>query len=410
MLASLSLIILVGISTAYIFKKIKLPKIIGMISAGIILGPYVLNFLDPEILHISAELREIALIIILLRAGLSLDLNDLKKVGRPSILLSFIPAIFEMLAFLIFGPILLKISLIDSLILGAIIAAVSPAVVVPRMVDYIENNYGTKKSIPQMIIAASSSDDIFVIVLFTSFLNISKEGQVSPQTFLNIPVSIFLGVSVGMILGYLLFVFFQSFSEHHSSIRNSTKLIILLAFAFGMVAIEEHLNGLVAFSALLATISMASMLKHKIKLQTSHVLSEKYGKLWLFAEIILFVLVGASVDIRYTLEIGLIGILLLVIALIFRSVGVFVSLIKTNLNFKEKLFCVIAFLPKATVQAAIGSIPLAAGLSSGKVILSIAVLSILITAPLGAISMDYTYKKLLHKDEGFVSDIKVSAH
>lgn len=398
MLASLSLIILVGISTAYIFKKIKLPRIIGMILAGIILGPYVLNFLEPTILNISAELREIALIIILLRAGLSLDINDLKKVGRPSILLSFVPAVFEMLGFLIFGPILLKLSIIDSLILGAIIAAVSPAVVVPRMVDYIENSYGTKKSIPQMIIAASSSDDIFVIVLFTSFLNIAKEGQITATSFLNIPVSIFLGISIGMIIGYLLFVFFQTFSEHHSSIRNTTKLIILIAFSFGLVAIEEHLNGYVAFSALLATISMASMLKHKIKLQTSHVLSEKYGKLWLFAEILLFVLVGASVDIRYTMEIGLAGVLIIFLALLFRSVGVFVSLIKTELNFKEKLFCVIAFLPKATVQAAIGSIPLAQGLASGKVILSIAVLSILITAPLGAISMDYTYKKLLTKD------------
>lgn len=399
MLASLSLIILVGISTAFIFKKIKLPRIIGMILAGIIIGPYVLNFLEPSILNISADLREIALIIILLRAGLSLDINDLKKVGRPSILLSFIPAVFEILGFVVFGPILLKISIIDSLILGAIIAAVSPAVVVPRMVDYIETGYGTKKSIPQMIIAASSSDDIFVIVLFTSFLNIAKEGQVSFTSFLNIPISIFLGVVIGMILGYLLYVFFQSFSQHHSSIRNSTKLIILLAFAFGMVAIEERLNGLIAFSALLATISMASMLKHKIKLETSHVLSERYGKLWLFAEIVLFVLVGASVDIRYTLEIGLVGILLIILALVFRSVGVFVSLIKTGLNFKEKLFCVIAFLPKATVQAAIGSIPLAAGLASGKVILSIAVLSILLTAPLGAISLDYTYKKLLTNDK-----------
>lgn len=399
MLASLSLIILVGISTAFIFKKIKLPKIIGMILAGIILGPYVLNLLEPSILNISADLREIALIIILLRAGLSLDLNDLKKVGRPSILLSFIPAVFEILGFVVFGPILLKISILDSLILGAIIAAVSPAVVVPRMVEYIETGYGTKKSIPQMVIAAASSDDIFVIVLFTSFLNIAKEGQVSFTSFLNIPISIFLGIAIGMILGYILYIFFQSFSQHHASIRNSTKLIILLAFAFGMVAIEEHLNGLVAFSALLATISMASMLKHKIKLETSHVLSERYGKLWLFAEIILFVLVGASVDIRYTLEIGLVGILLIFLALIFRSVGVFISLIKTGLTFKEKLFCVIAFLPKATVQAAIGSIPLAAGLASGKVILSIAVLSILITAPLGAISLDYTYKSLLTKDE-----------
>lgn len=398
MLTSLALIFLTGLTLGTLSKKLKLPKIVGMLFAGILLGPFVLDLLDPSILAISTDLRQIALIVILLKAGFSLDLNDLKKVGRPAILLAFLPATFEILAYVVFAPIILNISTLDAALMGSVLAAVSPAVVVPKMVSLIDNKYGTKKGIPQMILAGASCDDIFVIVLFTTFLSIAQGGHASIYGFLNIPISIILGVSLGLVFGYILHLFFENLYKKGNYIRNSLKVIIILAVAFLLISIENWLENSIAVSGLLAVISMASILKLKSYPEVSFRISEKFGKIWLAAEIILFVLVGSAVDIRYTLQAGLGAVLIIFIALAFRSFAVIISTAKTNLTLKERLFTVIAYLPKATVQAAIGSIPLTSGLASGNIILSVAVLSILITAPLGALGMDLTYNKFLDKN------------
>lgn len=398
MLTSLSLILLVGFASGFLFERIKIPKIIGMLFAGIILGPYVLNWLDPKILSISAELRKIALIIILLKAGFSLDINDLKKVGRPAVLMSFVPASFEIIAYVTFAPLLLGISRIDAAVMGAVLSAVSPAVVVPRMVNYIETKWGSKKSIPQMIMASASCDDIIVIVLFTTFLGIAQEGTVDLKGFLNIPISIVMGILLGLSTGFILHYIFEKAYLNNQYLRNSVKVIIILAVSLLMVAVEDILKDILSVSGLLAVVSMASVLKIKSNIKVSERLSEKFGKIWIAAEIILFVLVGAAVDIRYTLEAGSSAVLLIFLALIVRSVGVWLSILKTNLSWKEKLFCVIAYLPKATVQAAIGSVPLTVGLPSGNLILSVAVMSILITAPIGAAAMDNSYKVLLENE------------
>ena len=398
MLTSLSLILLLGFASGFLFEKIKIPKIIGMLFAGIILGPYVLDWFDPKILSISAELRKIALIIILLKAGFSLDLNDLKKVGRPAVLMSFVPASFEIIAYVIFAPWLLGISRIDAAVMGAVLSAVSPAVVVPRMVNYIETNWGSKKSIPQMIMASASCDDIIVIVLFTTFLGIAQEGTVDLKGFLNVPISIIMGILLGISAGFILHYIFEKAYLNNQYLRNSVKVIIILAVSLLMVTVEDMLKGILSVSGLLAVVSMACVLKIKSNTNVSERLSEKFGKIWIAAEIILFVLVGAAVDIRYTLEAGSSAVLLILLALIVRSFGVWLSILKTNLSWKEKLFCVIAYLPKATVQAAIGSVPLAVGLPSGNLILSVAVMSILITAPIGAAAMDNSYKVLLKNE------------
>ena len=363
-----------------------------------ILGPYILDFLDPSILSISSDLRKLALIIILIKAGLSLDLNDLKKVGRPAIMMAFVPASFEILAYVIFAPVLLNVSRMEAALMGAVLSAVSPAVVVPRMVHLIEHKYGTEKAIPQMILAGASCDDIFVIVLFTTFLGMAQGGHASLMDFANIPVSIILGILLGALTGYLLYLFFETSYAHKHCVRNSMKVIIVLGFSFLMIAIEEWLEGTISISGLLAVMSMACMLKMRSTAFVSKRLSEKFGKLWLAAEVILFVLVGAAVDIRYTLDAGLSAILMLFLALLIRTCGVLLCTIKTNLSGKERLFCVIAYLPKATVQAAIGSVPLAAGLPCGKIILSVAVIGIIITAPLGAFGMDITYQKFLQHE------------
>lgn len=397
MLTSLALIFLVGLSLAVICQKIKLPRIIGMLVTGILLGPFVLDFLDPKILSISGELRQMALIIILLKAGLSLNLSDLKKVGRPAVLLSFVPASFELFAYVIFAPPILGISRIEAALMGAVLAAVSPAVVVPRMVHLMECGYGTEKSIPQMILAGASCDDIFVIVLFSTFLGMAQGTSASALAFLNIPVSIVLGILLGALTGFLLSLFFETAYAHKHCIRNSTKVVIVLGVSFLLMAIETWLEGKVAVSGLLAVVSMACVLKIKSLAFVSKRLSEKFGKLWIAAEVILFVLVGAAVDIRYTFKAGAGALLLIFLALLVRSLGVMVCLIGTKLTAKERLFCVIAYLPKATVQAAIGSVPLSLGLPCGQIILSVAVLAILVTAPLGALGMDATYKKLLAK-------------
>nr|WP_294652524.1 cation:proton antiporter [uncultured Blautia sp.] len=399
MLTSLSFIFLVGLAMGAICQKLKLPRIIGMLATGIVLGPYVLDLLDPSILSISADLRKMALIIILLKAGLSLKLDDLKKVGRPAIMMSFVPASFEIIGYLLFAPAILGITRVEAAVMGSVLAAVSPAVVVPRMVQLMETKYGTEKAIPQMIMAGASCDDIFVIVLFTTFLSMAQGGSADIKAFANIPVSIILGIILGAIVGYLLYLFFETAYAKKHYVRNSMKVIIVLGFSFLLIAIEGWLEGKIAVSGLLAVVSMACVLKMKCTAFVSKRLSEKFGKLWLAAEVILFVLVGAAVDIRYTLDAGLAAVAMIFIALIFRSFGVLLCTVKTDLSVKERVFCVIAYLPKATVQAAIGSVPFAAGLPCGKIVLSVAVMAIIITAPLGAFGMDFSYKKFLTREK-----------
>lgn len=398
MLTSLSFIFLVGLAMGAICQKLKLPRIIGMLATGIVLGPYVLDLLDPSILSISADLRKMALIIILLKAGLSLNLDDLKKVGRPAIMMSFVPASFEIIGYLLFAPSILGITRVEAAVMGSVLAAVSPAVVVPRMVQLMETKYGTEKAIPQMIMAGASCDDIFVIVLFTTFLSMAQGGSADIKSFANIPLSIILGIILGAIVGYLLYLFFETAYAKKHYVRNSMKVIIVLGFSFLLIAIEGWLEGKIAVSGLLAVVSMACVLRMKCTSFVSKRLSEKFGKLWLAAEVILFVLVGAAVDIRYTLDAGLAAVAMIFAALIFRSFGVWLCTVKTSLTLKERAFCVIAYLPKATVQAAIGSVPFATGLPCGKIVLSVAVMAIIITAPLGAFGMDFTYKKFLHKE------------
>lgn len=398
MLTSLALIFLVGLSTAAICQKLKLPRIIGMLITGIVLGPYVLDWLDPSILSISSELRQMALVIILLKAGLSLDLADLKKVGRPAIMMSCVPASFEILAFFLFAPYLLGVSRIEAAVMGAVLGAVSPAVVVPRMVQLIDAKYGTSKSIPQLIMAGASCDDIFVIVLFTTFVSMAQGGQVHVLDFVNIPVSIVLGIALGAVVGFVLAWFFETSYAHRNGIRNSIKVLILLGVSFLLLAIETWAKQIVSVSGLLAVVSMACVMKMKSPDSVGKRLSEKFGKLWIAAEILLFVLVGAAVDIRYTMQAGVAAIAMILIALICRGIGVLLCLIRTPLTFKERLFCVIAYLPKATVQAAIGSVPLSMGLPCGPLVLSVAVLAILITAPLGALGIDCSARRWLSHD------------
>lgn len=397
MLTSLALIFLVGLAMASICQRIRLPRIIGMLVTGIILGPYVLNFLDSSILGISADLRQMALVIILIKAGLSLEIQDLKKVGRPAVLMSFLPAVFEIAAFVAFGPLILGITPLEGAVMGAVLGAVSPAVVVPKMIQLMDARYGTNKSIPQLILAGASLDDVFVIVLFSTFVSMAQGGTASFMDFVEIPVSIVLGIAVGAAAGFLLALFFETSYAHKHCIRNSMKVIIVLGLSFLMIALENWLDGIVSVSGLLGVMSMACVLQVKSVKSVTKRLSQKFGKLWIAAEVILFVLVGAAVDIRYTLEAGAGAVLMIVIALMLRSVGVLLSLVGTKLNLKERIFCVISYLPKATVQAAIGSVPLAMGLPCGRLVLSVAVLSIIITAPLGALGMELTYRRLLEK-------------
>lgn len=395
MLTSLALIFLVGLSAAALCRVLRLPRIIGMLLTGVLLGPYALNLLDPLILEASADLRQMALIIILLKAGLSLDLSDLKKVGRPAILMSCVPASCELLAFVLFAPLFLGINRIEAAVMGAVLAAVSPAVVVPRMVQLMDRRWGTAKGIPQMIMAGASCDDIYVIVLFSTFVGMAQGGGARWQDFAAIPVSIVLGILVGVAVGLVLALFFETAYARRHYVRNSMKVIIVLGVSFLLIAMENWLKGYIPMSGLLAVVSMACALKCKSTAFVSKRLSEKFGKLWLAAEVILFVLVGAAVDIRYTLAAGLSALAMIAVAQIFRAFGVFLCMLGTNLNRKERLFCMIAYTPKATVQAAIGSVPLSLGLPCGQIVLSVAVLAILITAPLGALGMDSTYQRLL---------------
>lgn len=392
MLTSVAMILLLGLLIGWIFSKIKLPSLLGMVIVGIILSPHALNLIDESILGISRELRQIALVIILTRAGLSLDISDLKKVGRPAVLMCFVPACAEILGTVVLAPMLLGVTILEAAIIGSVIAAVSPAVVVPRMIRLIDEGYGKNKSIPQLILAGASVDDVFVIVVFTAFTALASTGEMSVTSFIKIPISIVLGIIFGGCIGMLLVLFFK---KYH--MRDSVKILILLSVSFLILEVENRLQGFIPVSGLLAIMSMGIIIKQKYDVLALR-LSVKYNKLWLGAEVFLFVLVGATVNLRYVVSAGVSAILLILGALLFRMVGVAISLIKTDLSKRERLFCMVAYTPKATVQAAIGAIPLSMGLECGNVVLTVAVLSILITAPFGAICVDNLYKKLLEKN------------
>lgn len=391
MLLSLSLILILGMFMGWICRKMKLPALLGMLITGIILGPYGLNLLDGSILGISAELRKIALIIILTRAGLGLDLSGLKKIGRPAVLMCFVPASFELLGMILLAPKLIGLSVLESAVMGAVLAAVSPAVVVPRMVKLMDEGYGVKEGIPQLILAGASVDDVYVIVLFSTFVGMMQGEGASILKFVNIPVSIFFGIAIGLFLGVLLAYFFKKVH-----IRDTSKVLIILSISFLLVVIEDKLTTAITFSSLIAVMFIGIGLQKKREAVAKR-LSVKYGKLWVAAEVFLFVLVGATVNIEYLGKIGAKAFVVIIGALIFRMFGVFVCLLGTSLKRKERLFAMMAYTPKATVQAAIGGIPLALGLACGDNVLTVAVLAIVFTAPLGAFAIDWSYKKLLNK-------------
>ncbi len=390
MLTSVAVILLLGLLMGSIFSKLKLPNLLGMIIVGIVLSPHALNLIDPSILGISADLRQIALVIILTRAGLSLNIADLKKVGRPAVLMCFVPACTEIIGTVILAPPLLGVTPLEAAIIGSVISAVSPAVIVPRMIKLIDEGYGKEHSIPQLLLAGASVDDVFVIVVFTALTSLASTGMVSAISFLQIPVSILTGVMTGAFIGNVLVLFFKKFH-----MRDSVKILIILSFSFLLLELQNRLEGIIPISGLLAIMSLGIIIKKRYSLLAKR-LSVKYNKLWVAAEIFLFVLIGATVDLRYAMTAGIFAVLLVACALVFRMTGVAISLLKTKLTKHEKWFCMIAYTPKATVQAAIGAIPLSMGLSCGQTVLTVAVLSILITAPLGAICIDNLYKKLLN--------------
>lgn len=391
MLLSIALILLVGMFMSWICQKIKLPGLLGMLATGVVLGPYVLNLLDGSILGISSELRKIALIIILTRAGLGLDLSGLKKIGRSAVMMCFVPASFELLGMLLLAPKLMGISLLEAAIMGAVLAAVSPAVVVPRMVKLMEEGYGVKEGIPQLILAGASVDDVYVIVLFSTFVGMMQGKGASVISFVNIPVSIILGIAIGLVIGVLLAYFFKKVH-----IRDTSKVLIILSISFLLVTIEDKMTTAITFSALIAIMFIGIGLQRKREVVAKRI-SVKYGKLWVGAEVFLFVLVGATVNIGYLGKVGIKAVLLIAGALLFRMLGVFVCLLGTSLRGKEKAFVMMAYTPKATVQAAIGGIPLSLGFACGDMVLTVAVLAIVLTAPLGAFAIDFSYKKLLNK-------------
>ncbi len=382
MLLSIALILLIGLLLGSVCEKLKLPRLIGMILTGIILGPYVLSLIDDSILNISAELRKIALIIILTRAGLTLDINDLKRVGRPAMFMCFVPACFEIIGMIIFAPLLFGVSYIEAALMGAVVAAVSPAVIVPKMIKLIEEGKGTKKSIPQLILAGASVDDIFVIVLFSAFLSLVEGQGVSTMSLVNIPLSIVFGMIIGVGVGYLLNIMFK---RYH--LRDSIKVMIILSLSFLLVSLEDSLTTMITFSALISVMFIGITMKKQYE-DVAIRLSSKFNKLWVCAEIILFVLVGATIDLQFAFQSGINAIVLILIVLLFRVFGVYISLLKTDLNTKERVFCMMAYIPKATVQAAIGGIPLTLGLACGPLVLTLAVIAIVITAPLGAFLID----------------------
>ena len=391
MLLSIALILLVGMSMGWLCRKMKLPGLLGMLATGIVLGPYVLDLLDPSILGISAELRKIALIIILTRAGLGLDLSGLKKIGRPAVLMCFVPASFELFGMLLLAPKLMGLSILEAAVMGAVLAAVSPAVVVPRMVKLMDEGYGVKEGIPQLILAGASVDDVYVIVLFSTFTGMMQGTGVSAIRFINIPVSILLGIAIGLGIGVLLACFFQKVH-----MRDTSKVLIILSISFLLVVMEDHLTTPITFSALIAVMFIGIGLQRKREVVAKR-LSAKYGKLWVAAEVFLFVLVGATVNIGYIGKVGIKALIVIAGALVFRMLGVLVCLLGTGIKGKERLFTMLAYTPKATVQAAIGGIPLSFGFACGESVLAVSVLAIVLTAPLGAFAIDLTYKKFLKK-------------
>ena len=391
MFFSLAVILLLGVLLGGLCKKLRLPALLGMLVTGILIGPYALNWIDGSILGISAEIRKIALIIILARAGLSLNVADLKKVGRPAVLMCFVPACFEILGMLVLAPALLGVSLLDAAIMGAVVGAVSPAVIVPKMLGLIEEGYGKEKSIPQMILAGASVDDVFVIVMFSVFTGMEVSGGGTFSSLLSVPVSIALGIGVGLLCGWLMGKLFTA-----CHIRDTIKLIVFLSIAFLLVAFEDSFSSVIPFSSLIAVMCAGIMLQKTAPAAAAR-MAVRYNKMWVAAEILLFVLVGATVNLSYALTAGIAAILLIFGVLVFRMAGVGLCMIGTELNARERIFCMLAYMPKATVQAAIGGIPLSMGLACGDIVLTVAVLAILITAPLGAFLIDRTYKKLLTK-------------
>ncbi len=391
MLLSISLILILGMFMGWLCQKIKLPGLLGMLITGIILGPYGLNLLADSILGISAELRKIALIIILTRAGLGLDLSGLKKIGRPAVLMCFVPASFEMIGMILLAPKLMGLTVLEAAVMGAVLAAVSPAVVVPRMVKLMDEGYGVNEGIPQLILAGASVDDVYVIVMFSTFVGMMQGEGASVLKFVNIPISIFGGSVIGLLLGVLLAYFFK---QVH--IRDTSKVLIILSLSFLLVVIEDKMTTPITFSALIAIMFIGIGLQNKRE-AVARRLSVKYGKLWVAAEVFLFVLVGATVNIGYLGKVGAKAFIVIIGALVFRMAGVFISLLGTDLKRNERLFTMMAYTPKATVQAAIGGIPLALGLSCGETVLTVAVLAIVLTAPLGAFAIDLSYKKLLNR-------------
>ncbi len=389
MLISISFIVFSGLLLGYLCKKIKFPSLFGMILAGILIGPHVLNLIDPSILNISAEIRKIALIIILIRAGLKLSLDDLKKVGRPAVLMCFLPATLEVLGMVILAPALLGMSRLDAAILGAVIGAVSPAVIVPRMIKLIDEERGTRQGIPQMILAGASVDDVFVIVLFTTFTSLAQGGSVSIRSFVNIPISIVTGIAFGMLVGFGMVLWFNRIH-----MRDSVKVILVLGVSFVFTFLEDTWGAVIPFASLIAVMALGLMIRRQ-KQELAIRLSSKYDKLWVGAEIFLFVLVGASVEIESLKTAGVSAVLLILGVLVFRMLGVFLCMIGTSLDMKERIFCMLAYTPKATVQAAIGGLPLAMGLGCGNIVLTVSVIAIMLTAPLGAFAIDITYQKLL---------------
>ena len=392
MLTSLAYVLLLGMALGAMASRLRLPSLVGMLLAGILLGPCVLNLLSPSLLGISADLRQLALVIILTRAGLSLELEDLRRAGRPAVLLCFVPASFEVLGMVLLAPRLLGVDVLDAAIMGAVVGAVSPAVIVPRMLRLMEEGYGADKGIPQMILAGASVDDVFVIVLFTAFTGLADGGGISAGTLVRIPFSIVLGILAGAACGSLLAAVFRRLR-----LRDSAKVLILLSISFLLVTLEDSLSGRMGFSGLIAVVAAGVALQRK-RGEVAARLSAKYAKLWVAAELLLFVLVGATVDLRYAAGAGTKAVLLIFLVLLFRMLGVWVCLLRTRLSLRERAFCMLAYCPKATVQAAIGSIPLGMGLACGDIVLTVAVLSILITAPLGAFAIDCTYQRLLKKN------------
>ena len=397
MLLSISLILIIGMSMGWICKKIKLPSLLGMLATGIVLVPYVLNLLDESILGISADLRKMALVIILTRAGLGLDLSGLKKIGRPALLMCFVPASFEIIGMILLAPKVMGLTLLEAAIMGAVLAAVSPAVVVPRMVKLMDEGYGVKEGIPQLILAGASVDDVYVIVLFSTFVGMMQGEGASMINFVNIPISIFLGIAIGAFIGILLAYYFKKVH-----IRDTSKVLIILSISFLLVVTEEQLTTTITFSALIAIMFIGIGLQRKREAVAKR-LSIKYGKLWVASEVFLFVLVGATVNIGYLGKVGLKAFVVILGAILFRMLGVFMCLLGTSMNRKERIFIMMAYTPKATVQAAIGGIPLALGFSCGDTILTVAVLAIVLTAPLGAFAIDLSYKKMLSR--AFTKDV-----